>query len=193
LRYLSQAYKTLLQTVPEAARTDEVDDLIEQLRAMVRHVDSSLLDEWESLRETPVGKLPAILPPEEKDFAHDPKALAVRLRGELHRLVASLAHKRWDEALERVRASELDATELAAALQPYFAEHPKIDSTPRARRPSLTRIAPGPEPRSFVAQQSLLDPALPEDECEWMVECTVDLNQPPNDQPLIRLRQITGG
>src|SRR5581483_8359668 len=127
------------------------------------------------------------------DFAHDPKALTVRVRGELHRLVASLAQKRWDEALTRVRGSELDARQLEAALQPYFAEHARIDVTPRARRPPLTRIAPGAEPRTFVAQQTLLDPALPEEECDWMVECVVDVREPPSDGPLIALRQNRGG
>lgn len=50
LRYLSECYRTLTQTVPAEAVTDELDDLIAWLGAVVRHVDSSLLDEWERLR-----------------------------------------------------------------------------------------------------------------------------------------------
>ena len=50
LRYLADAYRTLRQTVPEAARTEELDDIIEWLGELVRQVDSSLLDEWEQLR-----------------------------------------------------------------------------------------------------------------------------------------------
>ena len=49
LRYLSDVYKTLLRTVPEDAKTDELVDLIEWLGELVRQVDSSLLDEWEAL------------------------------------------------------------------------------------------------------------------------------------------------
>ena len=49
LRYLSDAYKALRQTVPEAARTEELADLIEWLGEVVRQTDSSLLDEWEQL------------------------------------------------------------------------------------------------------------------------------------------------
>ena len=49
LRYLSDVYKTMQQTVPESARTDEVDELIGWLGAVVRQVDSSLIDEWERL------------------------------------------------------------------------------------------------------------------------------------------------
>ena len=50
LRYLADAYRTLRQTVPEAARTEELDDIVEWLGELVRQVDSSLLDEWEQLR-----------------------------------------------------------------------------------------------------------------------------------------------
>jgi hypothetical protein len=50
LRYLSDAYKGLVQNVPEDAKTDDVFDLTEWLGEVVRQVDSSLLDEWEQLR-----------------------------------------------------------------------------------------------------------------------------------------------
>lgn len=51
LRYLADAAKAVRQTVPMDARTDEVTDLGEWLIEMVRQTDSSLLDEWERLRE----------------------------------------------------------------------------------------------------------------------------------------------
>src|SRR6478752_932310 len=51
LRYLSEVYKTLNQTIPTLARTEQVDDIILQLGTLVRGVDSSLLDEWERLRD----------------------------------------------------------------------------------------------------------------------------------------------
>ena len=49
LRYLSDAYKTLVRTVPEQAKTEELIDITEWLGELVRQVDSSLLDEWEAL------------------------------------------------------------------------------------------------------------------------------------------------
>ena len=49
LRYLADAYKALRQ--PSRRRQDRgADDLIEWLGELVRQVDSSLLDEWEQLR-----------------------------------------------------------------------------------------------------------------------------------------------
>src|SRR6516225_9353824 len=50
LRYLAEAYQALRRTVPEEARTEELTDLIEWLGELVRQVDSSLIDEWERLR-----------------------------------------------------------------------------------------------------------------------------------------------
>ena len=51
LRYLSDTYRALRQTVPERIKTDELDDLIEWLGETVRQTDSSLLDEWEALTD----------------------------------------------------------------------------------------------------------------------------------------------
>src|SRR4051795_4287743 len=51
LRYLSDAYKALRQTVPDTAKTEELADLIEWLGEVVRQTDSSLLDEWEQLSD----------------------------------------------------------------------------------------------------------------------------------------------
>jgi hypothetical protein len=51
LRYLTDAYRTIRQTVPEAHRTPELDDIVEWLGETIRQTDSSLLDEWEALSD----------------------------------------------------------------------------------------------------------------------------------------------
>ena len=56
LRYLADAYKALRQTVPEDGKTEELIDLIEWLGELVRQVDSSLIDEWERLRNPDAGR-----------------------------------------------------------------------------------------------------------------------------------------
>lgn len=50
LRYLTDCYKTLLQTVPSTRLNETLVEAIEFLAAAIRRVDSSLLDEWERLR-----------------------------------------------------------------------------------------------------------------------------------------------
>src|SRR4029078_9706153 len=51
LRYLTDAYRTLRHTVPEAHRGPELEELVEWLGETVRQTDSSLLDEWEALSD----------------------------------------------------------------------------------------------------------------------------------------------
>ncbi|MCH7228490.1 DEAD/DEAH box helicase [Haloferula sp. A504] len=51
LRYLSEIFKVLDQTVPPALRTVEIDTACDMLEKTVRQVDSSLIDEWRKLRE----------------------------------------------------------------------------------------------------------------------------------------------
>ena len=51
LRYLTDAYRTLRQIVPDDMRTDELEAVIKWLKDLIRTVDSSLLDEWEALSD----------------------------------------------------------------------------------------------------------------------------------------------
>ena len=51
LRHLSEVYKVLVQTVPPNVKTEEVNEAEEFLGRMIRQIDSSLIDEWEKLRE----------------------------------------------------------------------------------------------------------------------------------------------
>ncbi len=49
LRYLSQLYKTLNQSVPELSKNEPVLDALGFFRTLLEHTDTSLLEEWESL------------------------------------------------------------------------------------------------------------------------------------------------
>jgi superfamily II RNA helicase len=188
LRYLSQAYKALSQNVPEPLRTDELDDAIEQLRSMLQSVDSSLLDEWQSLRDPRLRMAPMrAVAPSEKHLADDARALATRVRGELHRLLKALAAKQYDVALTQMRAGDWTVEKLTSEMDAYWAEHARIDVTPRARRPNQTVIEPGAEPRTFIARQKILDPEEDED---WMLDCFVDLRGPISEDPIVELRAI---
>jgi superfamily II RNA helicase len=50
LRHLNNVYKVLSQTVPTQVKTEEVLEMENYLGEMIRRVDSSLLEEWERLR-----------------------------------------------------------------------------------------------------------------------------------------------
>jgi hypothetical protein len=55
LRHLMQVWKVLVQTVPDAAKTDEVRELETLFETLVRGVDASLLEEWSQLQAAPAA------------------------------------------------------------------------------------------------------------------------------------------
>jgi hypothetical protein len=191
LRYLSETYKTLVQTVPEGYRTEELLDVIAFLRATVRGVDSSLVDEWERLRDPafePAAKADpraALGPP---PLWADPRAFAARLRNELHALLVAVARKDFEGALAALApGSDWTAARLEAELAPYFAEHERIDTTPAARRPHHTFVKEA-APRRWEAVQRIVDDA---GEVDWAIVCEVDLSGPHDpDRPVISLVRI---
>ncbi len=138
LRYLADVYKTLRQTVPDDAKTEELIDLIEWLGEMVRQVDSSLLDEWERLANPdaadggPDGQsqLDEVPPPVTGNL----RAFRVLVRNAMFRRVelASLHH--WAELGELDAEADWDAGAWASALEPYFARHGEISTGARCAR-----------------------------------------------------------
>jgi superfamily II RNA helicase len=199
LRYLSEAYKTLVQSVPETYRDEPMEDVVAFLRATVRGVDSSLVDEWERMRagaETPApgpATGPAVAPAAPAfaiDPAANPRAFTARVRAELHRLLGALARGSLEEASTLVRqrpGEEWTPKRLEEAMAPYWAEHTRVDVTPSARRPDNTFLTEL-EPRRWRAVQRIVDEA---GEVDWMLECEVDLTGSHDpDEPLISLVRV---
>jgi hypothetical protein len=194
LRYLSDVYKALVQSVPEPNKDAEVDAIVVYLRDLIRGVDSSLVDEWESLRDGGAGATPAPRVGEApRTLADDPRALAVRVRNEMYRLLRALAHKRYDEAAANVRAGAGEPAwtpaRIEAAMAPYWADYGEIRLDPAARSPGHTALAPRGA-REWSVQQTIVDP---EGDHLWVVEGTVDLGDGTGEgTPLIELRGIHG-
>ncbi len=173
LRYLSDVYKVLVQTVPQAERSEGVDELITFFGAMVRQVDSSLLDEWERMRDGEVAP-PALaarseLEPEgSEDVTRDTKGFTVLLRNELFRLIRALSRRDFSEAESVAR---LKAAELERALGPFFEAHGALRTDPDARSPALLTLETGETRWDFA--QVLLDP---EDDNDWVIVGWVDIS-----------------
>jgi Domain of unknown function (DUF3516) len=169
LRYLADAYKALRQTVPEEARTEELTDLIEWLGELVRQVDSSLIDEWERLRN-PEAEAAVELTEAPPAVTGNRRAFRVLVRNALFRRVELAALGRWDELGVLDAGSGWDADEWADALEPYFDEHDQIGTGPDARGPALLILKEGPQ--AWEARQIFDDPAGDHD---WGFSATIDL------------------
>ncbi len=191
LRYLSQVHHTLVQTVPVEEKTEELLDLIAFLRTTVQGVDSSLVEAWEGLlspgADAARGDV-AARPP--FDLAAQPRALAARVRAEVHALVRDLALGHYEAATLRLREDPeqpWSAEDLAAALAPFLEEYGELDFTPRARQARLTHLEEL-GPRRWRVQQVLCDPAGDD---LWALHGEVDLGgQRDPEGPLLILRRI---
>ncbi len=192
LRYLSEVYRALAQTVPEQARTPEVEDVLSFFYALVHGIDSSLLDEWERLGD-PARAVSASLglEPEKKkrELYDDPQALSARVRGELHQLLGALAARDYESAAQALWPEDSwSAEELAEVMAPFWAEHARIDVSYTARRSNRTQLKQE-DRRLWVARQTIVDP---EGDCDWMLECRVDLSSPrPEQAPLLELVRVS--
>jgi superfamily II RNA helicase len=191
LRYLSEVYKTLVQSVPASYYSDDLTDIVSYLRATLQRVDNTLVQEWESMlaggaveaREQ-ADDAPAY------DVIHDPKALRAMIRADLHLLVKALSQRDYVEAASLVRGEGDEPwTEerLVRALGPYYAEHERIVFDSAARRNDKTIITEL-APHHYRVQQILVDPA---GDNTWFLEGEVDVRGGLNrDEPLLGLKEI---
>ncbi len=172
LRYLSDAYRAARQTIPDDAKTEDLRDLIEWLGELVRQVDSSLLDEWESMvaGTTLDAAAGPVVPPPPPSVLSNPRAFRVLVRNELFRRVQLAAREAWDELGELDAASGWDADRWRDAFDPYFDEHDVMGTGGDARGPSMITMTPGAT--EWAVRQTLDDP---EGNHDWRIDAVVDL------------------
>jgi len=171
LRYLSDAFRAIRQTVPTDAKDEELLDIIEWLGELVRQVDSSLVDEWAELVD-PSSHLPedeqAVVPPAPPSVVTNRRAFTVLVRNELFRRVQLAALERDDEL------AELDPDAgWPDALDRYYAEHDEILTGAAARSPRLVAIDESDAAAgTWRVEQTIDDPAGDHD---WRIRADVDL------------------
>jgi hypothetical protein len=73
LRHLSRFHKILCQTVPDDAKNDSIREMEIYMGELLRQVDSSLIDEWEKMRDPnyQAAEHPEIRPPGAEEAARD--------------------------------------------------------------------------------------------------------------------------
>lgn len=170
LRYLADAFRALRQTVPEDARTEELTDLIEWLGELVRQVDSSLLDEWERLRNPGAVVEEVRLDDKPPAVTRNTRAFRVLVRNAMFRRVELAALRRYYDLGELDAEAGWDADAWQDALTDYYDEYDEIGIGPSARGPALLHIDAGAT--SWTVRQVFEDPAGDHD---WGIEAVVDL------------------
>ena len=175
LRYLSDAYRALRQTVPEALRTEALTDVLEWLGEVTRLVDSSLLDEWAALGQLSAGASLAAdaAPPPAHTVTANARAFSVLVRNAMFRKVELAASDDVDGlvALEPA-GTAMNRAAWDAALGDYYDAHDEIGTGPDARGPGLLIVEK--DGRSWGVRQIVDDPAGDHD---WSITATVDLDE----------------
>ncbi|WP_025157089.1 DEAD/DEAH box helicase [Leifsonia aquatica] len=185
LRYLSDAYRALGQTVPLDLRTEDLRDIIEWLGELVRQVDSSLLDEWEELvhpdAERHAAESTELAPPAPRNVTTNRRAFFVLVRNELFRRVQLAALDRVPElgvleaeaaALAESAVPSFGEQQWDAALEDYYAEHDEILTDAAARSASMIVVDESPAAAEGVwrVRQILSDPAGDHD---WAINADI--------------------
>ncbi|WP_026343063.1 RNA helicase [Nocardia sp. BMG111209] len=168
LRYLADAYRALRRTVPESARTEELEDITEWLGELVRQVDSSLLDEWEQLTnpgaESDSEQL-AFGSETVRPITANERAFRVLVRNAMFRRVELAALRRWD-ALDELS----DGLDWETSLVAYYDEYGSLGTGPGARGPQLFQVEQRP---GFWHVRQVLDD--PNGDHGWSLDAVVDL------------------
>ena len=174
LRYLSDVYKGLKQNIADDLKTDEVDDLIAWLGALVRQVDSSLIDEWERLIDPEVDAPDAVRPTidEPPSVVDDPRAFRVMVRNQIFEWLDRLATKRgYDAIIDAAADPDIWGTveDLVTVMADYWDEYDHIVMDAGARSPRRFLYDPTID-QSVV--QIIQDP---DGNDEWRISAFVDV------------------
>jgi len=185
LRYLSSIYKVLAQTVPDAAKNDAVREMEVYLIAMIQQVDSSLMEEWERMRDPKyltAAEVKELRPPgadeADQDITRDTKGLTALVRTWIFMFLRGLVNGDFEQALGTLTSANGADGELwtdgklRERLDAYYAEHKYICLDPNARNARHTYVIPAEDKKSWRVQQVLIDP----DELnDWLIEFEIDL------------------
>lgn len=198
LRYLSDTYRALRQTVPERHKTDELDDIVEWLGEMIRQTDSSLLDEWEALTDPEAVQraAEAVAAGEElapvRPISANVRAFRVMVRNAMFQKVQLASRDDFGRlaALEGGERPTMRAHLWEEALGKYWDEHEELDAGPEARSPELF-VVDTANPRLWSVRQIINDP---EGNHDWAIVAEVDLDASDvAGEPVIRTQSFACG
>ena len=192
LRHLSQVWKVLAQTVPATAKTEHVVEMEDYFRELIRGIDSSLLEEWERLRnpEFAAAAGEAGLParPASFDITRDAAAFRRLVRTAIFGFLQDVAAHEWESAASRLLTGETgpaateqtslspEAKRIEAAFAAYFDEHGRFRLDPEGRSTKHTHWIDAEKPGTgeWSVAQVLIDS---EEHNDWEAQFSVSLEQ----------------
>jgi len=202
LRHLSQVWKVLAQTVPEGAKTPEVAEMEDYFRELIRGVDSSLLEEWERLRNpsfTPAEGAEKPERPATFDVTRDASAFKRLVRTAIFGFLQDVATRDWESANERLRTGESkvlgegeiaseEARSLSGAFSAYFEARERFRLDPEGRSSTRTFWGEDRESAEWRVSQVLVDP---KERNDWEAHFVVSLiDSRAANRPVLRFEGV---
>jgi superfamily II RNA helicase len=172
LRHLSQVWKVLSQTVPESMKTEPVIEMEDYFRELIRGIDSSLLEEWERLRNpefVAVETAEKPLRPATFDITRDTAAFRRLVRTAILGFLQDVSARDWENAAERM-GNLGDARRIEDAFRSYFDERERVRLDPEGRSVKHTHWEENADADEWSVAQVLVDPA---EQNDWEANFTV--------------------
>jgi len=177
--------------VPEGARTEVGTETIATLGALVRGVDSSLIDEWERMQNPdyrPDQPEAADERPIAYDLTRDPRVFTALIRNLLFSFLRALESGDYETATDLVEPglAPHTPTDLKRAIRPLFDEghHIQLDGT--ARNPA--HLVLERSETAWVATQNIL---IEDEVSEYLVRGRIDLERSRQEKrPVFLLDQL---
>ncbi|MEN8772824.1 MAG: DUF3516 domain-containing protein [Akkermansiaceae bacterium] len=176
LRHLSEVYKVLVQTVPPALKTEEVEEAESFLEGMVREVDSSLIDEWEKLRNPDHDEDEAEpVPVKDVPFTRRKSEFLRATRRTVFDFVKEISRENYEAAALIVGGKAMGIREMMSG---YFEEHGFIRMDPEARSSKYLRVEGDRLEQILIDEQDLND---------WSVILEVDRAKSDEEKRVVLL------
>ena len=156
LRYLSDVVKGLQKTVPDSAWTSQLEDIFEWLSALVRQIDSSLLDEWERL-QNPDQLEEAAIRPQLVDITTQTRAFRVMIRNATFRWVQLFARAEYAAMAEDGTGALSDPETIKQAGSGYWQQFDAVVRDADARS-SHWLLEPALDQNQISVEQIVCDP-----------------------------------
>ena len=189
LRHVASVHKVLAQTVPPVYKTPDVQEIEDWLAGLLRGTDSSLLDEWEKLRDPNWKPLEEPETPkalEVIDITRNKREFTALIRTHIFHFLRPLAMGNYAAAAETVPPWTADS--LSEALADYYIGHERIGLDPEARNSRHTVVVASADSPTWTIHQTLIDP---EGLNDWQATFTVSLEQAREEgRPTLTLQGI---
>ncbi|MBK1832000.1 DUF3516 domain-containing protein [Verrucomicrobiaceae bacterium R5-34] len=191
LRHLSEGYKVLSQTVPPALKTEELLEAERYLKEHLTSVDSSLIDEWETMKDPDYVRPEdrEVAPERERPITQDKKKFARLLHHQIFTAVKYLSADNIAGFMEVFEPSdEWTAARIDEQLDAYYDGRQLIRLDPEARNQKHTHTETLDDTRQLRINQTLCDP---DERNDWSLTLLVDLQKSDEKkEPVIHLENL---